>query len=215
MRLRVSPKDGIVAILPENLPERYALKFINEKKSWLQQSLKKQEKHKSQYTVFTHDSVYKTQMHSLLLRTHAKNTIKSVVAGNKIVVWYPTSAEVQDERIQRVIRKAILEAWRIEAKKFLPQRVKELAEQFNFKYQKLTVKNAKTRWGSCSSKNNINLNLQLMRLPNELIDYVILHELNHTVHRHHQKTFWSSLEQILPGSRKLDKALNKYHLEYW
>jgi predicted metal-dependent hydrolase len=54
-----------------------------------------------------------------------------------------------------------------------------------------------------------------MRLPDVLIDYVILHELNHTIHKHHQKAFWDSLEHILPGARRLDKALNKYHLEYW
>ena len=97
MRLKVSPKDGITAILPENLPEKYILKFIHEKRSWLQQSMKRQEHHRHQFTVFTHDSIYRTRSHILYLKTHAKNTIRSVVAGNRIVVWYPVGADVQDE----------------------------------------------------------------------------------------------------------------------
>jgi len=191
------------------------MKFLNDKKDWIQQSLKRQEKMKSQFTIFTHDCIYQTRMHTLHLQTHEKNTIKSVVADNKIIVWYPQHAEVTDERVQKIIRRAVQEAWRVEAKNILPQRVRELAIRYHLSFRNLTIKNAKTRWGSCSSQNNINLNLQLMRLPDELINYVILHELNHTRHRHHQKTFWSSLEQILPGARKLDKALNTYHLEYW
>lgn len=197
------------------MSEKSLLKFLYDKKDWIQHALKRQEKMKSQFTVFTHNCFYKTRMHTLYLETHEKNTIKSVVAGNKIMVWYPQHAEVTDERIQKVIRHAVLEAWRVEAKNILPQRAHELAIRHNFSFRNLTVKNAKTRWGSCSSQNNINLNLQLMRLPDELINYVILHELNHTRHRNHQKTFWTSLEGILPGARKLDKALNAYNLEYW
>lgn len=215
LRLKVDPKDGVVAILPENMPEKYLYRFLNEKRSWLQHSLRKQEKIRSQFTVFTTDCIYQTRKHRLFLHTHDKNTIKSLVANQKIRIWYPAHADVTDERIQRVIRRAVIEAWRAEAKHFLPEKVKELAVRHQFCYKKLTVKNARTRWGSCSAENNINLNLQLMRLPDPLIEYVILHELTHTVHRHHQKSFWEKLEQILPDARKLDRELNNYHLEYW
>ena len=60
-------------------------------------------------------------------------------------------------------------------KEFLEGRIKELADKFGFVYNKVTIRNQKTRWGSCSGKNNINLNMQLMNIPNHLIDYVILH----------------------------------------
>lgn len=215
MRLMVNLKDGIVAVIPEGVPEKFILRFLNEKKSWLKKSLSKQENLRSQFTLFTHDCIYQTRSHRLYLQTHESKTVKSRVGNHKIIIWYPEHADVTDERIQKVIRRAVIEAWRIEAKDILPERVRELAAKHNLNYAKLTVKNAKTRWGSCSSENNINLNLQLMRLPEEMIDYVILHELCHTVHRHHQKSFWHALEQILPEARKLDKALNKYHLEYW
>jgi predicted metal-dependent hydrolase len=215
LRLRVDQKEGIILTLPENLSEQHALRFLNEKKGWIQRSMQRHQKMKNQYTIFSENISFKTRMHTLYLARHCKNTIKSVVSGNKIMIWFPDQAPAEHPKIQTVIRKAIEVAWRIEAKKYLPFRVKELASRFNFQYNHLSVKNAKTRWGSCSATNNINLNLQLMRLPDRLIDYVILHELTHTVHKNHQKTFWNALETVFPGAKKTDKELNKYHLQYW
>ena len=132
-----------------------------------------------------------------------------------IYVFYPSWADVTDARIQSVIRKAVTEAWRIEAKSFLPGRVKELAGKFEFRYRNVMIKNAGTRWGSCSSVNNINLNVQLMRLPPHLTDYVILHELAHTVEKNHGKRFWALLEKITGNARGLDKQLKNYNLKVW
>ena len=215
LRIQVSRKEGITVFIPSFVTENMALRFIQEKKSWIQKSLQRQARLQNQQTIFHENTPFQTRMHTLHLLKQNKNTIKSVVSGDKIVVWYPSTAKVEDSRIQRIIRRAILEAWRVEARKYLPGRTAELARLNNFQYNKLTVKNTKTRWGSCSAVNNININLQLMRLPDHLIDYIILHELTHTVHKNHQKSFWNKLESILPGARKLDKELNKYHLEYW
>ena len=215
MRLRVDQKEGIILTLPQIFSEQHALRFLHDKKRWIQRSMLRQQKIKNQHTVFTENSGFRTRMHTLYLARHCKSTIKSVVSGDKIMVWFPDHAPAEHPKIQQVIRKAVEEAWRVEAKRFLPVRVNELASRFNFQYNRLTVKNAKTRWGSCSASNNINLNLQLMRLPDRLIDYVILHELTHTVHKNHQKSFWNALESIFPSARITDKELNKYHLQYW
>ncbi len=215
LRIRISAKEGIIVVLPSHLSENIAIRFINEKKKWIQKSLQRQVKIQKQQTIFNESTLFKTRMHKLYLLKHDKNTIKSLVSGDKIIVWYPDYAQVEDSRIQRIIRKAILEAWRVEARKYLPARTAELARQHNYRYNKITIKNNKTRWGSCSASNNINLNLQLMRLPDRLIDYIILHELTHTIYKNHQKTFWKRMESVFPGARKLDKELNTYHLEYW
>jgi len=81
---------------------------------------------------------------------------------------------------------------------FLPDRVKVLAKKHGFVYTSVTCRHQTTRWGSCSFRNRISLNTELMRLPAELRDYIILHELTHTVHKHHQKAFWNYLEKVLP-----------------
>lgn len=100
------------------------------------------------------------------------------------------------------------------AKIYLPERVQQLAEKHHLTYTSVTCRHQKTRWGSCSHKNAINLNIELMRLPLPLQDYIILHELAHTVHKHHQKPFWDFLESLLPESKKLDKEMNRWKIGY-
>ena len=98
------------------------------------------------------------------------------------------------------------------AKEFLERRIKELADKFGFVYNKITIRNQKTRWGSCSGKNNINLNMQLMNIPNHLIDYVLLHELVHTIVKNHSPLFWITLDRYVGNAKAIDKELKKYSL---
>ena len=101
---------------------------------------------------------------------------------------------------------------RVMAKKLLVERLDEICKQNGFKYNRVFVKNQKTRWGSCSDKNNINLNVNLARLPDHLIDYVILHELVHTKIKDHSKLFWEELSKFLKDPKSLDKKLRQYTL---
>ena len=81
----------------------------------------------------------------------------------------------------------------ISGSQFLINRINELADKYGFIFNKVSIRNQKTRWGSCSKNNNISLNIQLMRLSNSLIDYVILHELVHTIVKNHSILFWNTL----------------------
>jgi predicted metal-dependent hydrolase len=106
-----------------------------------------------------------------------------------------------------------VEALRKKAKEFLPGRVNELASMYGLKYEKVKVKNAQTRWGSCSNKKNINLNLHLMRLPVQLQDYVILHELAHVLYPNHGIKFWAFLDKLTGNARSFEKELKKYQIQ--
>ena len=99
-----------------------------------------------------------------------------------------------------------------EAKKILEGRLRELADKFGFVYNKVSIRNQKTRWGSCSGKNNINLNMQLMNIPNHLIDYILLHELVHTIVKNHSPLFWTTLDGYVGNAKAIDKELKKYSL---
>ena len=103
---------------------------------------------------------------------------------------------------------------RVEAKKFLPRRVEELAQKLGFTYKSVTCRHQKSRWGSCSHRNSISLNIELMRLPARLCDYIIVHELTHTRHKHHQKAFWHHLEEVLPGAHELDREMKQWKIGY-
>lgn len=104
---------------------------------------------------------------------------------------------------------AVIEERRKLAHKILPKRLDELARKYGFKYAKVFVKNQRTVWGSCSYRNNINLNLNLVALDSEFIDYVLLHELTHTVHKNHQKAFYDLLTKNMPNALDVQKRLKK------
>ena len=103
----------------------------------------------------------------------------------------------------------IIEERRKLAKEILPKRLDELASKYGFKYGKVCIKNHRTIWGSCSFRNNINLNLHLVVLNDEFIDYVLLHELTHTVHKHHQKAFYALLTKNMPNALEIQRRLKK------
>ena len=97
-----------------------------------------------------------------------------------------------------------------EARVKLGKRLSELAKEHKFQYNKVSIRSQRTRWGSCSSKNNISLNMKLLHLPDQLIDYILLHELVHTRVKNHSQDFWSELETIVPNARTVDRQLRDY-----
>jgi hypothetical protein len=90
-----------------------------------------------------------------------------------------------------------IESLRKKAKEYLPNRLEALADSYHYRYNRVTIKHNTSNWGSCSSKGNINLNLNLMRVPRPLQDYILLHELTHLDHPNHGPAFHERLERLL------------------
>ena len=105
-----------------------------------------------------------------------------------------------------------VEQLRAQAKVILPPRLKELADEHGFTYNRVTIKNNISNWGSCSGRGNINLNLRLVTLPQPLQDYVMLHELCHLKEMNHGPKFHALLEALCPDHRTLEKELRQYKL---
>lgn len=103
---------------------------------------------------------------------------------------------------------------KIDAKKRLTSRLHYLADKHGFSFNKVSIRNQRTRWGSCSYKKNISLNMKLVLLPDELVDYVILHELVHTKIHDHSKKFWAELDKHVGygKSRAMASRVRKYDL---
>ena len=98
------------------------------------------------------------------------------------------------------------------AKTDLFNRLNYFAEKYNFSYNHAVFRRQKTKWGSCSGRNNINLNINLVTLPEQLQDYVLLHELVHTRHKNHGREFWAELNRLTGDARQLRKEMRKYRL---
>lgn len=128
--------------------------------------------------------------------------------------WVLKVQERQRERIgaEHIPTPEEIETLREVAKEVLPKRLQELAAKYSFEYNSVRIKHNSSNWGSCSRKGNINLNLNLVRLPDELRDYVILHELCHLRHPNHGPQFHALLESLCPGHFAKQRALRGYRL---
>lgn len=113
--------------------------------------------------------------------------------------WIIETMKRQEEKYRNVPQPSSseIESLRRQAKAELPGRLAELASRYGFSYNRVTVKHNVSNWGSCSSKRNINLNLNIVRLPRVLQDYVLLHELCHLRHQDHGQGFHLLLEHVL------------------
>ena len=112
--------------------------------------------------------------------------------------WVIQTIKRQQERYKDVPKadSQQIEAMRSQARVELPVRLAQLAERYGFSYNRVTIKHNSTNWGSCSSRNNINLNLNIVRLPAPLRDYILLHELSHLRHHDHGQAFHLLLEHV-------------------
>ncbi len=198
--------------VPNSKSFKSALAFVKTKKDWILKNQIKLIKQLKPRHFFLPDQPFATNEHKLTFEQSTQDSY--VVEPGEIKIFYTAGTDLESTGWQDFIREAIDEAYRIEAKKVLPKRTYELAKKHNFKYNKVSVRNAKTRWGSCSGINNISLNIQLMRLPIELIDYIILHELCHTIEKNHGKKFWALLDKVSGDAKGLDNEVKKYTTTY-
>ena len=100
------------------------------------------------------------------------------------------------------------------ARREIPVHVKYFAEQMGVTYGKITIRNQKTRWGSCSQVGNLNFNCHLMEMPTEILDYVVVHELCHRKQMNHSRLFWMEVEKVLPDYQVHQRWLKQNGVRY-
>lgn len=201
LSIKISARSGIVVCVPYNMSDNTAMKFVVQKTEWIKEHISKIENRNSldnfNELILTKGKIVFSEIEHNVINYTQKNSI--------IEVEIPKNWDFQKKRKYK--RKIALAIIKNLASTFLPKRTELLAKQHGFKYNKITLRNQKTLWGSCSFHDNISLNVQLMRLPLHLIDYVILHELCHTIHKNHSTNFWKLMEM------KMEVSLQKCKLE--
>jgi len=197
--------DGkIIATIPKRGTESGVVSFIESKRERLRSMLIKYPKQ----PMLNEDYQLKTCTFTLhIFRTKRSHIYISLKEGI-LHIACPEDIDFNNEQTQQTLRSIITKVMKVEAKRVLPERLEMLASRHGFQYAGVTVRNTRTRWGSCSSTKRINLSCSLMLLPDHLIDYVLLHELCHTVELNHSERFWSLMNKITNGSaQKLRKEL--------
>jgi len=201
VRLKIQPTGKIVAQLPRFAAIREVEKLLEKSRENLRQNLAKMPVKK---TYRSGDQIGKS--HKLTIREGVRENV-ALKNLQIIVTLRPTTSRTARERL---IKDGVAQALRQEAKAYLPRRLKYFALEHNFKYRQVRFAHAKSRWGSCSTSGTVSLNIMLMTLPQELIDYVILHELNHTKHMDHSREFWADLEKICPHAKRKKTWLKQF-----
>jgi predicted metal-dependent hydrolase len=184
---------------------------VEKNMDWIRKKLseaeKKLNKNKIIYQIGTE---YKTKLTTIKILESGSDKPFLKQDKTQLGIYLPLKINIEDEIWQNLIKTQIEEQLKREAKYYLVKRTQELANQKQINIGKVTIRKTTSRWGSCSSKNDISLSAYCMTLPDELIDYIICHELAHVKEKNHSKSFWNHLEAILPGAKKLDKEMNKY-----
>jgi predicted metal-dependent hydrolase len=206
LRISITSKGNVRVTIPSWSPYHAGVAFARSRASWIIEHAPKQRP-----ALKDGDQIGKA--HRLIfVPTDATDRSKATthIRGNEIRIRYPSSLSVSDTQVQSSAEAAAIRALKLQAQNLLPQRTATLATQYGYSYKSITIKNLKSRWGSCDQDKNIVYNLFLMQLPWQLIDYVILHELSHTKVLRHGDPFWREMEKNLPTARTLRKQVHAY-----
>lgn len=216
VHIKVSPSEGLQLVVPRFYNLADAQLFMIKKQDWIIKNLKKFENKNYQkppeFTSGMVINIFGISTQIILIQS-LKNSIRKTTAqftansqpnnqpSPQLHIFAPTPRKAK-LLFQNYLKK--------EFKKFIMTRTHLLSNQTNLSFNKITVRAQKTRWGSCSSKNNLNFNWLLSLTSPAHIDYVILHELCHTVHHNHSKKFYALLQSFSPNYKILRKELHSH-----
>lgn len=195
LRITIGPNGVVKVTIPKWTPYQAGVAFAMSKRQWIIDN--------QQPVEVIKDGTSIGKFHHLYFRPNDKvSSVSSRRKGSELIVSYPSHLALTDSSVQQAANKIAIKALREQAESLLPKRLRDLATKHGFEFRSVSIRQLKARWGSCNSKQEITLNLFLMQLPWDLIDYVLLHELTHTKAMHHGAEFWGIFESALPGAKK-------------
>ncbi len=214
--IKVKPFQPIIMNVPLGTDEDIILQTLLDNKKWIEKAKAKIKQKENKITVFDDNTNIETSFFTLSVKKHNKSNVSYTNINDKLTIYYPANKSIKTPIAQDGIRKIFEELLRYYAKQYLPKRVMLLAKKWGFRYNKVSVRKAKTRWGSCSTNGNISLNIHLIRLPKILIDYVILHELCHTIEHNHSEKFWVLMDRVTDNKSKMYREqMKEYSTEIY
>lgn len=190
IRLKISPAGEVKVVVPYRINNKKAHDFVKEKKAWIDKVLK--EIRSTPIPEIVVPTVLNLQAISQSWR------VDYLPTGYEGVMLTPETGNLLVEGLvdDKHLVFNVLEKWlKIKAKQIFPEILDDIATAHGFVYNRVTIRGQKTRWGSCSSKQNINLNYKLLFFPEAVMRYVFIHELCHTQEMNHSRQFWALVEQ--------------------
>lgn len=212
--LKISPKKGLEVVLPMRYSIARVADLLNEKRRWIEKNLAA-----LQQTLSNEDPhALPKQLHLQAIEELWKIYYLPSQTKTKVIVRPQYELTLMGQLDDVAYCRRILGAWlRNKAKQVLPIYLQELSQELNLPYQNLVIRNQQSRWGSCSSKKNINLNFKLIFLPPDIMRHVLVHELCHTVHMNHSQRFWRLVARFDPSWQAHHQASRRMegHVPLW
>lgn len=210
LTIRIAAGKGVWVNVPHGVSKRQLRDFLSEKKEWILQTREQIKQYERETGLGVKiGAEINTKLHVLKVAASEGGKLTYRIEGKYITLWIPR--ETDSAGVEEIVKKFVLEIYRMECRRLLPDRVRFLAEKYGFTYTRLSFRNNVSNWGSCSRDDHISLNIKLMKLPDELIDYVILHELCHTLEKNHSAAFWALVKKVCPDYVAYRRALRTYN----
>ena len=198
LSLTINENAELIVRAPKRLSIEKIQDFINEKENWINRKKRLIENQIKDVTINHNKLLYLGDLFPINVEQNASKEL--FFTGEEFI-----ANSIEPESLSLSIKKW----YKNKFKEIALPRVAYFANKHNLMVNQVRIKNQKTMWGSCSSKNNINLNYLLLMAPMGVIDYVIVHELVHTIHRNHSTDFWDSVESIMPEFQEHKRWLKK------
>lgn len=198
LSLTINENAELIIRAPKRLSIEKIQDFINEKENWINRKKRLIENQIKDVTSNHNKLLYLGDLFPINVEQNASKEL--FFTGEEFI-----ANSIEPDSLSLSIKKW----YKNKFKEIALPRVAYFANKHNLMVNQVRIKNQKTMWGSCSSKNNINLNYLLLMAPMGVIDYVIVHELVHTIHRNHSTDFWDSVESIMPEFQEHKRWLKK------
>lgn len=202
LRLRVTPRGELVVSAPWFVSKAMIDKFVLSKKDWLIDRM-------AERRLKFYDGMMVGRETTLRIIEDSKSN-RSKHKPSELHVYIKNRLDLKNQEQTNFIEKKVINALQTEAENLLLPRLEALAAETGHIFNQAFIKRLTGRWGGCDQAKNINLSLFLVQLPDELIDYVLTHELAHTKHLNHSPNFWAHVEQYCPDYKNHRRTLKKY-----
>jgi predicted metal-dependent hydrolase len=197
--------EGVLLIKSPQISQKQLEHILLKKASWITSSQKKLANKKGGKLDFIHKSIlyFLGKAYPIHTVKHDKKITKLIFHGDSFTLYYHTWDETLfQSHIHMFYKNQIMQ--------YLPQQIYKWEKIMHVQSKKINFRKTKRQWGSCSKHNHLSFNTMLMKLPPDVIEYIIVHELAHITFKHHQKDFWEYVEKFLPDYRLHIQELHNY-----
>ncbi len=199
-RIKIDLGFNVTVVIPMNYPSGRLEKLMLEKSIWINKTIERLKNNIKSIPLSENDILLFGEIYSF----QHDNLV------NNRILTYKESKIIKSDRLLTKDPELLRNWYRHHANKFIPQRIRELAALHGYEFNRIFIRDQKTKWGTCSSNRNISLNWRIVLCPQHAADYLILHELAHLKEMNHSARFWNEVARTCPGFKKSKKWLREY-----